>query len=69
METALYKITFNDGRIFKVICMNKTQNDRIYATATAMLKHDPKAKVEALECGIHNVTQWEQIVATLSTNK
>ena len=67
METVLFQITFKDGRMFKVFCANRAQKERIYATAKAMLAHDPEAKVVALESGIHDITQWEQIVNSLKT--
>ncbi len=65
METTLYKITFKDGRMFKVFCANKKQKERIYATADPIKKHDPAVKIEVLENGIHDINQWEQIVTTL----
>ena len=65
METTLYKITFKDGRTFKVFCANRKQKERAYATADAIKKHDPEATITVLENGIHDVKQWEQIVSKL----
>lgn len=65
METTLYKITFTDGRMFKVFCANKKQKERVHATAGAIKAHDPEVKIEVLENGIHDAKQWEDIVSKL----
>ena len=60
METTLYKITFKDGRVFKVFCANSTQKRRF--TTTMAQKGALGTKIEELENGIHTIKQWEDIL-------
>ncbi len=64
METTLYKITFKDGRLFKVFCANKAQKDRFIRTVP-MRQTDKIKDVEVFESGIHNIKQWEKIIKTI----
>jgi len=57
METTLYKVSFDDGRVFKVFCANKAQKNRFRATVTT----GEAVTVEVLENGIHNIKQWEDM--------
>jgi len=65
METTLYKVTFSDGRMFKIFCANRKQKERIYKTADAIKMHDANVKIEVIENGIHEIGQWERIVSAL----
>jgi hypothetical protein len=62
METTLYKITFTDGRIFKVFCANKAQKERWF-TSMANTDHLEIESIEQVENGIHNIKQWEDIIS------
>lgn len=60
METTLYKITFSDGRMFKVFAQNKSQKVR-FLLSLQRLSVQP-ITVEPIENGIHTISQWEEIV-------
>jgi hypothetical protein len=64
METALWKITFKDGRIFNVFCANKKQNREFMMeckTITDKIWH-----IEIIEKGIHTKKQWDQILTQIT---
>lgn len=65
METTLYKITFKDGRIFKIFCANKKQKQRLLRVHTGL--HEQEALLEILENGIHNIKQFEDYL-NIKTN-
>jgi len=60
METTLYKITFKDGREYRVFCANKAQKDRMYKTVNAIKKAG--GQTDIITNGIHNIKQWEAII-------
>lgn len=60
METSLYKITFIDGRVFKVFCANKHQKNRLGKITTKLSNNIDT--IEELENGIHTIKQWEDII-------
>lgn len=62
MENTLYRVTFSDGRMFKVFCANKAQKNRFHKTANSI---NEDVECDVLENGIHNIKQWEQIVSEL----
>ena len=66
METTLYKVTFNDGRIFKVFCANRHQKDRFFDSSIGIHNN---SKLETIENGIHTIKQWEQILNYEDNNK
>jgi len=59
METTLYKIIFNDGRVFNVFCANKNQKTRFLTSSIAI--HNTST-LEVIENGIHTIKQWEDIL-------
>lgn len=59
METSLYQITFNDGRIFKIFCANKRQKQRLHYLFYGIKE---VANCKVLENGIHNIKQFEDIL-------
>lgn len=61
METTLYKITFKDGREFRVFCANKKQKQRFHRSII-----DTKTEVSEITNGIHNITQWEKIINNIT---
>ena len=63
METTLFKITFDDGRKFKIFCANKHQKLRLL---TAYHIVEGTAGLEELENGIHTIKQWEEIIKNLN---
>ena len=66
MQTALYKISFKDGRVFKVFCANRKQNKTIIAMANA---EQDAYTIEVIEYGIHTFKQWKEWAKALTTNK
>lgn len=65
METSLYKITFKDGRVFKVFCANKAQKKRFRNTINQS-KKPICFDVTDVENGIHDINQWEEIIKTIN---
>ena len=65
METTLYKITFDDGRVFKVFCANKHQKRRLTTTITS--SENETVSIDVLESGIHTIKQWEDIIKEKET--
>ena len=61
METTLYKITFKDGREYRVFCANKAQKERMHKTVDAIREKDGSIP-EILQNGIHTIKQWEDII-------
>lgn len=62
MQTGLYKIEFNDGRIFNIYCANSAQIER-FNKLRKQLKN--VKEVSIISNGIHNIKQFEQIFKTL----
>lgn len=62
METTLYKVCFNDGRIFKVFCANRHQKLRLGKITTELSNNIDT--IEELTHGIHTIKQWEKIILT-----
>lgn len=58
METTLYKITFKDGRVFKVFCANKHQKSRFLRSSIGIYN---ESTLEVVENGIHTIKQWEDL--------
>jgi len=59
METTLYKITFQDGREYRVFCGNKAQKKRFYKMVETLKDYET---LEELTNGIHTIKQWEEII-------
>lgn len=60
METSIFEIEFNDGRIFRIFCANSTQ----YKKATSIfndLKSEIK-EVKNISNGINTFTEFNQMV-------
>lgn len=62
MQTGLYKIEFNDGRIFNVYCANYAQVERFNKLLIGLKN---VKEVSIISSGIHNIKQFEQISKTL----
>jgi len=62
MQTGLYKIEFNDGRIFNVYCANYAQVERFNKLLIGLKN---VKEVSIISKGIHNIKQFEQISKTL----
>ena len=63
METIVYQIEFNDGRVFRIFCANLSQKKKViesYERIKGKLK-----EVRVITTGIHTVAQYEKILSTL----
>jgi hypothetical protein len=63
METAVYEIEFNDGRTFRVFCVNKNQKKRVKDSYYGM--KDRVKEIRTITNGLHTATQYEKILNTL----
>lgn len=63
METKLYKITLEDGSIFKVFCANRNQMERV---EKVYQKLNVKQELDTIDIGIHTVKQFEEIMAIIN---
>jgi len=59
METTLYEVIFNDGRIYRINCRGKNQKQRFKIHAEK-LKEQIK-EVMQITNGIHNIKEFEQL--------
>ena len=59
METTLYEVIFNDGRIYRINCCGKNQKQRFKIHAEK-LKEQIK-EVMQITNGIHNIKEFEQL--------
>lgn len=55
METVIFEIEFNDGRIFRVFCANSSQKNRV------LRKRDNVKSITEIACGIHTTSEYEYI--------
>ena len=58
METTLYEVSFDDGRLFKVFCANRSQRQRFLKTMGQVTS----SQWRVLENGMHTIKQWEEII-------
>lgn len=63
METGIFEIELNDGRIFRIFYANSTQKRKTLLSIHK--KVDLIKKWNVLTNGIHTHKQWEEIVKTL----
>jgi len=59
METTLYAVIFNDGRVYRINCRGKNQKKRFWDKINS-LKEQIK-EVQEITSGIHTVTEFEQL--------
>jgi len=60
METIIYEIEFNNGRIFRVFCANSAQKKRVIESYYKI--KDEVKNISVITSGIHTVKQYEQIL-------
>jgi hypothetical protein len=60
METTLFEVKFNDGRLFKIFCSGKNQKKRFCQLADK-LKNEIDS-IKELSTGIHTISQFEIII-------
>lgn len=59
METTLYAVIFNDGRIYRINCIGKNQKKR-FRLHTEKLKEQIK-EVQEITNGIHTIAEFEML--------
>ena len=59
METTLYAVIFNDGRVYRINCRGKNQKQRFKIHAEK-LKEQIK-EIQEITNGIHNIKEFEQL--------
>jgi len=59
METTLFAVIFNDGRVYRINCRGKNQKQRFRIHAEK-LKEQIKEIMEITN-GIHNIKEFEQL--------
>ena len=59
METTLFEIELNDGRIFRIFCRGKNQKNRFRQSARD-INHLTK-RVTEISNGIHTIKEFEEI--------
>lgn len=63
METSMYEIMFKDGRIFKVFCANKKQNQDIlkFLSSSQALNEVKRRGAKVVSVGIHTMPKFKKI--------
>lgn len=63
METIVWEVEFNDGRIFRIFCANRKQKEAVIKSYEKI--KDMCKEIRVITNGIHTTKQWGQIVGTL----
>ncbi len=56
METIVYEIEFNDGRIFRVFCVNSTQKKKVINSYYKM--SDKIKQINVITTGLHTADKF-----------
>lgn len=63
METIVYQIELNDGRIFRIFCANSTQKKKVIDSYYQI--KDKVKEITTITTGIHTAQQYEKILTTI----
>lgn len=65
MQTSLYEITFKDGRVFRVFCANRKQNQDIlrFLSSPKALSEVKRKGAVVVRNGIHTMKQFQDIMS------
>jgi len=63
METIVFQIELNDGRIFRIFCANSTQKKKVINSYYQI--KDKVKKITTITTGIHTAQQYEKILTTI----
>jgi hypothetical protein len=64
METIVFEIEFNDGRVYRVFCANSTQKKKVIES---YYKIEDKVKnIKTITTGIHTTKQYLQFINQLN---
>jgi hypothetical protein len=65
METGVYQITLNDGRIFRIFIHNSTQSRKVIQSYYKLRDAGKVKSFDTITNGIHTTKQFEQILKTI----
>jgi len=63
METIVFQIELNDGRVFRIFCANSTQKNKVINSYYQI--KDKVKEITTITTGIHTVQQYEKILTTI----
>lgn len=63
METILFEIALNDGRIFRIFCANSTQKKKVIESYHKI--KDKVKEIRTIATGIHTAQQYDKILTTI----
>ena len=64
METSLYQINFKDGRIYKIFCANRKQNEDMLHFLFERQKDIKRNGQVVITSGIHTMLQFKKLTKT-----
>jgi len=64
METIVYQIEFNDGRIFRIFCANSTQKKKVIESYCKI--KDKVKEITTITTGIHTLKQYEKFLTHIN---
>lgn len=59
METGIFEIELNDGRIFRIFYGNSTQKNKVLTSYSQIKRHCKELRT--ITNGIHTTNQWLEI--------
>ena len=63
METIVFQIELNDGRVFRIFCANSTQKNKVINSYYRI--KDKVKEITTITTGIHTAQQYEKILTTI----
>lgn len=61
METIIFQIEFNDGRIFRIFCANSAQKRKLINSYYKI--KDKVKEITTITTGIHTLQQYEKLLS------
>lgn len=62
METIVYQIELNDGRVFRIFCANSTQKKELIQSYGQI--KDKVKEIKTITTGVHTVNQYKNLLKT-----
>jgi len=59
METTVFEIEFNDGRLFRIFCANSSQKKRCLQTYNRLKE---TCTIKVITNGIHTIKEFEKLM-------
>jgi len=63
METIVFQIELNDGRVFRIFCANSTQKKKVIDSYYQI--KDKVKEITTITTGIYTAQQYEKILTTI----